>query len=101
VSTAADLDGLGCVWEVDSGGNGDDLESANLAPAVAAVGVAMTVGHGPPGQRGQLGVQGGLVAFDGEDPVRAAFGQVGDMVTLAVQRVGGHHHGVEVTDLLQ
>jgi hypothetical protein len=33
----------------------------------------------------------GLVAFDGQDPVGAAFGEVGDVIALAVQRVGGDH----------
>ena len=59
------------------------------------------VGDRPPGQAGQLGVQGGLVAFDGQDPVRAAFGEVGDVVALAVQRVGGDHDVAQVADLVE
>jgi hypothetical protein len=39
-----------------------------------------------------LGVQAGLVFLHGEDPVRAAFGQVADVLALAVQGVGGDHH---------
>jgi hypothetical protein len=34
-------------------------------------------------------VQAGLVAFDGEDVVRAAAGQVAGVLALGVQRVGG------------
>jgi hypothetical protein len=68
---------------------------------VAACGVAVGVGHEPPGQAGQLLVQAGLVAFDGEDPVRTPLGEVGDVVTLAVQCVGGDHGTVEVADLVE
>jgi hypothetical protein len=59
--------------------------------AVATCGVAVGDGHEPPGQAGQLPVQAGLVALDGEDPVRAALGKVDDVVALAVQCVSGHH----------
>ena len=53
------------------------------------------------GRRGELGVQAGLVAFDGQDPVGAAFGEVGDVVALAVQRVGGDHRVAQVADLVE
>ncbi|MDT7726900.1 MAG: hypothetical protein QOI21_3476 [Actinomycetota bacterium] len=42
-----------------------------------------------------------LVAFDGEDPVCAAFGEVGDVLALAAQRVRGDHGVAQVTDLVQ
>ena len=57
---------------------------------MSAVGVAGGVGDGSPGQGSKLVGQGGLVGFDGQDPVGAAFGEVGDVVALAVQRVDGH-----------
>lgn len=68
---------------------------------MSAGGVAVGVGHEPPGQAGQLLVQAGLVAFDGQDPAGAAPGEVGDVVTLAVQRVGGHQHAAQVVDVVQ
>jgi hypothetical protein len=43
----------------------------------------------------------GLVAFYGEDPVGAAFGQVGDVFALAVQGVGGDDDTAQVTDLVE
>ena len=46
-------------------------------------------------------VQVGLVAFDGQDPVGAAFGEVGDVVALAVQGVGGDHGVAQVADLVE
>jgi hypothetical protein len=88
---APDLHRLGGVWEVDAGGDGQDLQGADLAAAVPAVVVAGGVRDRSPGQAGQLGVQVGLVAFDGHDPVRAALGEIGDMLPLAVQRVRGDY----------
>ncbi|WP_212990273.1 hypothetical protein [Actinoplanes auranticolor] len=76
VSAAADLDGLGGVREVDARRDGQDFEGADLAVAVAAVGVAGGVRDGLPGQGGESVVQVRLVAFDGQ--VGAAFGEVGD-----------------------
>jgi hypothetical protein len=55
-------------------------------------GIPVGVRDGWPGQGGELRVQAGLVLFHGEDPVRAAFCQVGDVLTLAVQGVGGDDH---------
>jgi hypothetical protein len=54
-----------------------------------------------PGQAGKLLVQVGLVALDGEDPVRAAFGEVGDVVALAMHGVGGDHRVTQVADLVE
>ncbi|MEU1249526.1 hypothetical protein [Micromonospora arida] len=48
-----------------------------------------------------MGVQAGLVGLDGQDPVRAAFGEVGDVLALAVQRVGGDHRVAQVADLVE
>ncbi len=83
-SATADLQGLGGVGERDAGREGQDLQGAELAAAVPAVVVAGGVDV-PPGQSGELFLQAGLVAFAGQYPVRAAFGEVGDVVTLAVQ----------------
>src|SRR5690606_8371231 len=77
-----DPDGLRRVREVDPLGEGEDLDGADLAAAVASVFDAVTVRDGSPGQGGQLGVQVGLVAFDGQDPVGAAFGEVVDVIAL-------------------
>ena len=63
MSAAADLDGLGGVREVDAGGDGQDLQGADLAAAVSAAGVTGGVRDSRPGQVGQLLVQGGLVAL--------------------------------------
>jgi len=40
-----------------------------------------------------------LVAFDGQDQVCAAFGEVGDVLALAAQRVRGDHGVAQVADL--
>ena len=53
------------------------------------------------GRAVSCGVQAGLVAFDGEDPVRAAPGEVGDVITLAVQRVSGDHGAAQIVDLVE
>lgn len=63
--------------------------------------VAGGVRDGLPGQAGELGVQVGLVGLHGQDPVRAAFGEVGDVFALAVQRVGGDHRVAQVADLVE
>jgi hypothetical protein len=89
------------VREVDAGGDGQDLQAADLAAAVSATGVVGGVRDGLPGQAGQLLVQDGLVAFDGQDPVGAAFGEVGDVVALAVQCVDGDHGVAQVADLVE
>jgi hypothetical protein len=83
VSAAADLQSLSGVRELDPGRDGQDLQSADLAAAVPAIGVTGGVRDSLPGQAGELCVQGGLVAFDGQVPVGAAFGEVGDVVALA------------------
>jgi hypothetical protein len=46
-------------------------------------------------------MQAGLVLLRREDPVRAAFGQMADVVTLAMQRVGRHDHPAQVADLVE
>jgi hypothetical protein len=68
---------------------------------VSSVVVADRVGDSPPGQTGELSVQVRLVAFDGQDPVRAAFGEVAGVLALAVQRVGGDDGVAQVADLLE
>jgi hypothetical protein len=68
---------------------------------VPACGVPVGFGCLPPEQAGQLPVQDGLVAFRGQDPVRALAGEVGDVVALAVQRVRGDDDTAEVADLFE
>jgi hypothetical protein len=81
---------LGGVGKVDAGGDGQDLQGANLSAAVTAVGGAVGDRNESPGQAGQLLVQIGLVALDGQNPVRAAPKEAGDVVALTMHRVGGH-----------
>lgn len=72
------------------------FEGADLPTAVPTVGVPVGFRCLSPEQTGHLMVQDGLVAFDSQDPVRAAVGEIGDrivtVVTLAVQRVDGDDH---------
>ncbi len=58
--------------KLDAGGDGQDLQGADLPTAVPTVGVPVGFRCLSPEQTGQLLVQDGLVAFDGQDPVRAA-----------------------------
>lgn len=58
---------------------------------MSAVGVAGPVRDGPPEQAGELDGQAGLVDHGGQNPISAAFAQVGGMVALVVQRVNGYH----------
>ena len=75
--------------EGQPGGHGGDLEGAAFLAAVAALAGLMGDGNLPPGQGGELGVQAGLVALDGEQVIRAASGQIGGVGALGMQRVGG------------
>lgn len=56
-SAASDLQGLGGVREVDAGGDGQELQGADLAAAVLAVVVAVGVRDLPPGQSCELFMQ--------------------------------------------
>lgn len=62
-SAAADLQRLGGVREVDAGGDGQDLQGADLAAAVPAVVVTISVGDRLPGQAGELFVHWGWLPF--------------------------------------
>ncbi len=97
----ADLQGLDGVREVDPGGDGEDLQRANLAAAVAAVIVAGGLRDLRPGQAGELCVQVGLVALHGQNPVGVACGEICGVFALAVHRVGGDHRVSQVTDLVE
>src|SRR5439155_10093147 len=83
------------------GGHGQDFQGADLPAAVSVCGVPVGFGNGAPGQSGELVVQAGLVAFDGKDPVGAPLGEIGDVLALAVQRVGGHDHAAQVAELVE
>jgi hypothetical protein len=87
--------------KLDPDGDGQDLERADLAAAVTAVVGPVGLGGLPPEQTGHLLVQRRLVAFDGQNPVRAPFGEVGDVVALAVQSVCGDHDTAQVADLIE
>ena len=84
---ADDLDGLAGVRERDARRDGDDLEDADFLAAVAGLGAAVGVTDLPPGQFGELAAQGGLVALDRQDPVRAAGVQIRRVFALCVQCV--------------
>ncbi len=78
------------VGEREVGRGGAGLDGAGGDPAVSAVGFAMGDRGVGPGQCVEGGEQAGLVVLDGEHEPCAALVQVGGVVTLAVQRVGGH-----------
>jgi hypothetical protein len=78
------------VREGQPGGYGGDLQGASFGAAMAFLTGVMGDGDLPPGQPGELGAQAGLVAFDGDQVVRAALaGQVLGMSALRVQGIGG------------
>jgi hypothetical protein len=89
------------VPELDAAGDRQDLQGEDLPVAVPAVVVAGGVRDGPPGQGCHLVVQAGLVCFDGQEPVGAAFGEVADVVAPAGQRVDGDDDTVQVADLVE
>ena len=64
------------VRELDPGGDGDDLQGADLPAAVRGLGAAVGGLDLPPGQPGELAAQPGLVALHRQHPVRAAGGRV-------------------------
>src|SRR5262249_48476624 len=73
-SAASDLDGLGGVREGDPGGHSGELEGAPLGAAVTFLPGVPGDGDLAPGQGFELGVQAGLVVFDGQDVVRVLAG---------------------------
>ena len=82
-------------------GHRGDLEGAPLGAAVPAF--PLVIGHRyvAPGQGGELGVQAGLVALDDQQVLSAAPGQVGGMVTLGVQGIGGDDRAGDVNAVQQ
>jgi hypothetical protein len=87
--------------KVDAGCHGQEFDGADLAASVPSGGVAVGVGVSASRAGRPVGGAGRLVAFDGQDPVRAAPVEVGDVVALAVQRISGDHHTVQVSDLVE
>jgi len=65
------------------------FRGAPLGAAVAALAGLVGDRDVAPGQGGKLGVQSGLVALDDQQVVSAAPGQVGGVVTLGMQGIGG------------
>ena len=57
--------------------------------------------HVAPGQGGELGVQVGLVALDDQQVLSAAPGQVGGVVTLGMQGIGGDDRAGDVNAVQQ
>ena len=82
-------------------GHGRDFQGAPLGAAVAAVVLDIGSRYLAPGQGGELGVQAGLVALDGDQVVRAALNeQVLGVRALGMQRVRGNHRAGEVDVIL-
>src|SRR3982074_1691627 len=75
------------MWEDDPGGHRDDLDDPLVHSAVSASGGGVCLGNVLPGQGREWGVQGGLVAFDGEHVVGAALEH--EMVGVAFLGVQG------------
>src|SRR6185436_11651659 len=75
--------------EIRWGGQG--LDGAGGDPAVSAVGQPVGDRGVGPGQCVERGEQTGLVVLDGEHEPGAALVQVGGVVALAVESVGGDH----------
>jgi hypothetical protein len=76
--------------EGQPGCDGGDLQGAPFGAAVAFVPGLVRDGVLPPGQGGELGVQAGLVALDGDQVVRAALsGQVLGVGALGVKSIRG------------
>jgi hypothetical protein len=83
-AAAHDLDGLGGVREGQPAGDGGDLEGAPLAAAVPAFPLVIGGWHVTPGQRGELGVQAGLIALD----TAALHQKISEMADNRVNRRG-------------
>ncbi|MFC5002634.1 hypothetical protein ACFPIJ_32990 [Dactylosporangium cerinum] len=71
-SAAPDLYRLGCVGKSMPVETDRIFQGADLSAAVIAIGGAVGDRNESPGQAGQLLLQAGLVASDGQDPVATA-----------------------------
>jgi len=81
-------------------GDGDGLQRAVLLAAVTAVALAGGRRDVFPGQRGELGVQAGLISLDHQDVVRAHPGDEHlGMLALSMQGIGGYHASGQVRRL--
>ena len=76
--------------------DGDDLHEPLLVTAVAPVVVAVDHGNLLPGQGVELTGLAALVVLDGQQVVSAAFAQVGGVVALGVEGIGGNDHPREI-----
>jgi hypothetical protein len=85
-----DLDRLAGAGVVEVAERGD-LESADLLAVVSVVAGAVPERDVPPGQLPDLGVHARMVLLYDDHVVRASTGQIGPMIVLGVQGVGGHH----------
>ena len=88
--------------EGDSGGHGGDFQGSPLGPAVRPVVLDVGGRDLAPRQPGELGMQAGLVALDGDQVMRAALpGQVLGVGALGVHRVCGDHRPGQVDAVQQ
>ena len=101
LAAAHDLDGLGGVGESQPGLDGGDLEGAPLGAAVPAFPLVIGHRHVAPGKGGKLGIEVRLVALDDQQVLSAAPGQVGGMITLGMQRIGGDDGAGDVNAIQQ
>ncbi|ODA73932.1 hypothetical protein APS67_001858 [Streptomyces sp. AVP053U2] len=76
--------------------DGDGLDETLFVAAVAAGVVAVDDGDLLPGQGVELTGLAALVVLDGQQVVGAAFVQVGGVVALGVEGIGGHDRPLEV-----
>lgn len=91
------LAGAGVVQVAERG----DLEPTDLVAVVGVVASAMPERDVPPGQLPDLGVQDRMVLLHDGHVVRAATGQIGPVVVLGVQGVGGHHRVLQLETVQQ
>ena len=77
------------------GGHGDGFDGAGFPASVPALASAVTDRNLCPGQVFQLGEQGRLVSFRGDEQVGAAGGDLVGVAGLGVHGVGDEYHAVQ------
>ena len=91
-TTWIDCRGAGVVQVVERG----DFEPADLFAVVGVVVGAVPERDVPPGQLPGLGIHAGLVLIHDSHVASAAADQVGPLIMLGMQRVGGHHRVLQI-----
>jgi hypothetical protein len=101
VGSPGDLDDLLRVGKADPRGNAHDLEPSFCDPAVTLLPAGVGYRDVLPRKIFQLLVQGGLVGLDRDQIMRFTLAQVGGVLTLGVQGVGGDQDIFQILDLVQ